>query len=57
MNRFGNATEENLKAAVSNTVPRNTIKTKALIWNQFMQFCSERKYNLEPKGMLCFGVI
>lgn len=47
MNRFGSTTEENIKAAVLNTVPKNTIKTKASIWKQFMQFCSERNYNLD----------
>jgi hypothetical protein len=45
-NRWGSASSEDIKQAVSASVPKNTIKTKSYIWKQFTEFCEARKYEL-----------
>ena len=49
MSRFGQDTFESIKNEVDNLIPTNTKKSKSTIWNQFLAFCAERKYNIEKE--------
>lgn len=44
--RFGLEPIESIQNIVNKNVPLNTGKTKSSIWQQFMDFCKERRYEL-----------
>ena len=46
--RFSDKSLENIRNAVSQNTPQNTVKTRNSVWQQFHQFCNERKYQLLP---------
>lgn len=48
MNQLGqHSLEEINRNSINNTLPANTVGSKATIWRQFLSFCDERKYTLE----------
>ncbi|CAH1114945.1 unnamed protein product [Psylliodes chrysocephalus] len=46
MNRFGCVNNEEIDCFIDNITPKNTIKSRNSVWNQFMKFCVQRKYVL-----------
>src|SRR5699024_8617112 len=46
MNRFGEKPLKEIENAITDAIPKNTVKTRASIWAQFNEFCEARKYKL-----------
>lgn len=49
MLRFGEETTELIRKEVENLTPSNTKKSKATVWNQFLEFCKEKLYRIEEE--------
>lgn len=45
-NRFGSESVEKISEAIENYTPKNTKRSKNMVWNQFTAFCEVRKYVL-----------
>ena len=56
MSRFGTESKQNIQKAIVEVTPRNTVKTRSSIWNQFSEFCQEKNYKLfadTPVNQIC----
>ena len=51
MFRFGNESVENIKQEIQNLTPRNTKKNKESVWKQFIEFCTEKSYDIENSSI------
>lgn len=46
MSRFGNANSQSINTLIKEKIPINTTKSHKYTWGIFMEFCHERKYEL-----------
>uniref|UniRef100_A0A6P7FXK5 Uncharacterized protein LOC114335199 n=1 Tax=Diabrotica virgifera virgifera TaxID=50390 RepID=A0A6P7FXK5_DIAVI len=47
MSRFGCNTDENINEIIESNIPKNTVYSKKFVWKAFMDFCNDRKYELD----------
>ncbi|KAK5638533.1 hypothetical protein RI129_012828 [Pyrocoelia pectoralis] len=46
MSRFGNISDASVNENIKNSIPRKTTQCRESLWNQFTEFCQQRKYEL-----------